>query len=220
MRGLLFAFLSTSFALSGTAGRTPEPLDQLNQFVRGIESRYRSVRTLRAAFTQTYVWGETRRVESGTACFARGGLMRWDYTQPKEKLVVSDGKKLWLYIPEEKQVTRSSMKSNQDPRVPFPLLVSHFDLDRIFSRIEFADQALKAEPQDRVLRGLPKPGHEEEYTQVLMEVTPQFDVRRLVVFYPDHSVMEFAFDRIERNVAFASALFKFTPPAGTDVIDQ
>ena len=201
------------------AGAT-RPAAELDQFVRGIESRYRSVRTLRAAFTQTYAWGETTRVESGTAYFARGGLMRWDYREPKDKLVVSDGKKLWLYIPEEKQATRSPVKSMDDPRVPFPLLVSHFDLHRIFSKIEFADQALKAEPGDRVLRGYPKHGYEEEYSQVLMEVTPQFDLRRLVVFYPDRSVMEFRFDRIERDVALASALFKFAPPAGTEVIDQ
>src|SRR5438093_768835 len=79
----------------------------LEQLVGQVQWRYRAVRTLQAAFTQTYVWGGKTRVESGTAYFARGGLMRWDYREPKEKLVVSDGKKLWLYIPEENQVTRS-----------------------------------------------------------------------------------------------------------------
>ena len=111
--------------------------------------------------------------------------------------------------------TRATLpvKSIDDARVPFPLLVSHFDLRRIFSKIEFADQALKAEPGDRVLRGYPKRGYEEEYSQVLMEVTPQFDVRRLVVFYPDQSVMEFSFDRIETRSA---AVQNFTTgPQGT-----
>src|SRR5205823_12230267 len=151
------------------------------QLVQGIESRYRSVRTLRAAFTQTYAWGETRRVESGTAYFARGGLMRWDYREPKDKLVVSDGKKLWLYLPEEKQATRSPVKSIDDARVPFPLLVSHFDLRRMFSKNELADQALKARPGDRALRGYPKHGQEEEYSQALVEVAPHLEVRLRVV---------------------------------------
>ena len=188
--------------------------------VRAIESRYRNVRTLRAAFTQTYQWGGRTRVERGTAYFARGGLMRWDYTDPQSKLVVSDGKRLWLYIPEAKQVTRSDMKTNEDARVPFPLLVSHFDLHRIFSKIDWADNALKAEPGDRVLRGIPKRGYQEEYSEVLIEVTPSLDLRRLVVFYPDRSVMEFKFDNIQQNVALASRLFTFAPPAGTEVIDQ
>ena len=60
--------------------------------VKGVESHYRDVRTLKGQFTQTYSWGDTKRTESGVAYFSRGGLMRWVYLQPKDKLVVSDGK--------------------------------------------------------------------------------------------------------------------------------
>jgi chaperone LolA len=196
------------------------PALSVNQLVQAIDERYRGLKTLRAEFTQTYTWGGAPRVEAGTACFARGGLMRWTYRDPKDKLVVSDGKTLWLYIPEDKQVTRSSVKSNEDPRVPFPLLLEHFDLRKTFSKIQFDDQALKAEPGDRVLRANPRRGLREEYSEVLMEVTPKFDIRRLVVFYPDHSVMEFRFDNLERNVALSPGLFQFTPPAGAWVTDE
>lgn len=214
---VLLAAVLASSAGAAAASDSGQSLDEL---VRGIEARYRSVRTLRVAFTQTYQWGGSTRVESGTAYFARGGLMRWDYTEPQSKLVVSDGKRLWLYIPEAKQVTRSTMKTNEDARVPFPLLVSHFDLHRIFSKIEWAGSALKADPGNRVLRGIPKRGYQEEYSEVLIEVTPSLDIRRLVVFYPDRSVMQFKFDDIQENVALASRLFTFAPPAGTEVIDQ
>ena len=83
--------------------------------VEAIDSRYSDVRTLKTEFVQTYVWGDTTRKESGTAYFARGGLMRWEYQQPKDKLVVADGKKMWLYIPQEKQVTQSPFKPQEDP---------------------------------------------------------------------------------------------------------
>ena len=192
----------------------------LNQIVSSVDARYRGLRTLRADFTQTYTWSGMPRVESGTVSFARGGLMRWTYTDPKDKLVVSDGKTLWLYIPEEKQVTRSSVKTSDDPRVPFPFFLERFDLHKVFSRIAFDDSALKAEPGDRVLRCTPRHALREEYSEVLMEVTPQFDIRRLVVFYPDHSVMEFRFDHLERNLAFNPGLFHFTPPQGSEVIDE
>jgi len=192
----------------------------VNQIVDGVDARYRGLRTLRADFTQTYTWGGQPRVESGTVSFARGGLMRWTYTDPKDKLVVSDGKTVWLYIPEQKQVTRSAMKSGDDPRVPFPFFLERFDLHKVFSKIAFDDQALQAEPGDRVLRCAPRRALREEYSEVLMEVTPHFDIRRLVVFYPDHSVMEFTFDHLERNLAFSPGLFHFTPPVGSEVIDE
>jgi outer membrane lipoprotein carrier protein len=203
-----------------TAGDAPAAAQSVNQIVDGVDARYRGLRTLRAGFTQTYTWSGAPRVETGSASFARGGLMRWTYTDPQDKLVVSDGKTLWLYVPEDKQVTRSSVKSSEDPRVPFPFLLERFDLHKVFSKIQFDDQALKAEPGDRVLRGSPRRGLREVYSEVLMEVTPQFDIRRLVVFYPDHSVMEFKFDHWERNVMLSPSLFRFAPPPGSEVIDE
>jgi outer membrane lipoprotein-sorting protein len=53
-----------------------------------------------------------------------------------------------------------------------------------------------------------------------MVVSPQFDIRRLRVIFPDQSTMEFSFDHIGRNAPVSRALFRFTPPPGTEVIDQ
>ncbi len=175
---------------------------------------------MRAEFTQTYVWGGRKRVESGTAYFARGGRMRWDYRQPNEKLFLCDGKKLWLYVPAEKQVARSAARGSEDVRAPFHLLLSRLNLRKIFSKIEFADQELKPVAGNRVLRAFPQRGYEEEYHEVLIELNPAFDICRLVVFYADHSTMEFAFDRIERNFAIPPSLFRFSAPPGAEVIDR
>ena len=48
--------------------------------------------------------------------------MRWDYEHPSEKLFVSDGKQVSLYIPDEHQLTHSALKASDDYRVPFELL--------------------------------------------------------------------------------------------------
>ena len=194
--------------------------DLLEEYVGQFESSYLAVKTIRADFTQTYVSGGPTRVESGVVYFARGGLMRWDYQRPQPKLFLSDGKTLMLYIPEEKQLTRSPLKSSDDIRIPFRLLLSRLNLRRVFSRIEFAPEALKHQPADCVLRAYPKKGYEGDYHQVLMVVSPQFDIRRLLVILPDQSTMEFSFDHIGRNVPLSRSLFRFIPPPGTEVIDQ
>jgi outer membrane lipoprotein-sorting protein len=146
--------------------------------------------------------------------------MRWDYERPQPKLFLSDGKTLMLYIPEEKQLTRSPLKASDDIRIPFRLLLSRLNLRRVFSRIEFAPDALEHQPAERVLRAYPKEGYEGDYHQVLMVVSPQFDIRRLLVILPDQSTMEFSFDHIGRNVPLSRSLFRFTSPPGTEVIDQ
>ncbi len=199
--------------------QTPAPASA-DAYVQQFESSYREVRSLRAEFTQTYTLGARTRIEAGRVCFARGGLMRWDYQRPTQKLFLSDGKRVSLYIPEEHQLTRADMKSSEDFRVPFELLLSRLNLRRVFARVEMADAALDHDPTHHVLRAFPKKEFAEDYTDVLIELDPQFDMQRLVVNYPDHSRMEFNFDHIERNPPLPRSLFQFIPPAGTEIIDQ
>ena len=196
------------------------PPTSIDDYVRALESSYRDVRDLRAEFTQRHAWGNRTREESGTVYFARGGLMRWDYREPSPKLFLATSKMLILYVPAENQVTRSPLKSSEDVRVPFRLLLSRLNLRRVFSKIEFAEGALEAQPGSRLLRAIPKRAEESGYSEVLMEITPSFDIRRLRVIYLDRSQMEFLFEHIERNAPLSPSLFRFTPPQGAEIIDQ
>ncbi len=192
----------------------------LEEYVLRFERSYQGVRTLKADFTQSYfAWGR-RRVESGTVYLEQGGKMRWEYQRPEQKLFLSNGKDLFLYIPEEKQLTVSPVKSADDVRIPLAVLLSRIDLKKMFSRIEFANQALRPDPGDRVLRGIPRSRFRGDYSSALIELTPTFDIRRLVVFYPDNSTMQFDFSNFRRNLAVSPSLFDFTPPPGTEVIHQ
>jgi outer membrane lipoprotein carrier protein len=201
--------------------QTPATTATADAYVQQFEASYHEVRSLRAEFSQAYTQsGSPPRIEAGRVSFARGGLMRWDYLRPMEKLFVSDGKQVSLYIPEEHQLTRSSMKSSGDFRIPFELLLTRLNLRRVFARVELADAAIDHDAADHVLRAFPKKEFAEVYTDVLIELSPQFDMRRLVINYPDHSRMDFRFDHLERNPAVSRSLFQFTPPPGTDIIDQ
>ena len=211
---------SRSLPSSGADTAAGRGTDSLDTYLQQLQSGYHDVQTIRADFTQSYVGGDRTRAESGVVYFARGRLMRWDYQKPQPKLFLTDGKTLMLYIPEEKQLTRSPLKESDDVRIPFLLLLSKLDLHRVFSRIEFAPDATSYDPADRILRAFPKQGYESDYQQVLMVVNPRFDIRRVLVTLADQSTMEFSFDHIQRNVPLSRSLFRFTPPAGTEIIDQ
>jgi outer membrane lipoprotein carrier protein len=225
VRGAGLALMACSL-LAWTTGRgsalTPgaSAVPELDNCIRQFEASYRDVRTLRAAFTQQYSAWDRNRVESGDVYLERGGKMRWEYRQPETKLFLSDGKDVLLYVPSQKQLTRTPIKESGDVRVPFEILVSHLNLRRAFSKIEFVDSVQPVQPGDRVLRAYPKHGYEEVYKDVLVELTPAFDIRRLTVSYADGTSMEFTFDRISRNVPVQPSMFEFTPPEGTEVIQQ
>jgi len=190
------------------------------QYVSKLESSYREVRGLRAEFTQTHMWGGRKRFESGTVYFARGGLMRWEYREPSEKLFLSDGKRLYLYLPAMHQLNIQPVKQSDDMRVPFRLLLSRVNLRRVFARFELDKQETNTPTDGRVLRGFPKSADQEGYEEVVMEISPELDVNRLLVRYVDNSTMEFTFSSIARNPAINSALFRFVPPAGTEIIEK
>ncbi len=212
------------FALLGAlAGplwaQTPAP-GTAEAYVQQFQASYRQVRSLSADFTQTYTFGSRTRVEAGTVDFARGGLMRWDYQRPTPKLFISNGKQVFFYVPEEHQLTRSSVKSSEDFRVPFELLLTRLDLHRYFARVELADAALAHAPGDHVLRAFPKKEFAGDYTDVLIELDPEFNIRQLVTTDAEHRRMAFTFDHILRNPPLARSLFEFTPPPGTEIIEE
>ncbi len=192
----------------------------IDQYVRQLESSYKGVQSIKADFTQSYQWGNRTRKENGTVYFASGGRMRWEYQKPEEKLFIADDKNVLMYVPEEKQLTRTTVKASEDVRVPFRLLLSRLDMHKVFEHIEFADGAMSAAPGDRVLRAIPKHGDDSGIHQVLLDISPDFDIRRLVVTYTDRSQMTFDFQDVKRNVAVSAGLFRFTPPPGTQIIDQ
>ena len=207
-------------ALCARLALAAENEGSVKDYVRRLESSYKGVTSLKADFTQTYQWGSRTRKESGTVFFARGGRMRWQYQQPEDKLFLSDGKRVSLYIPEEKQLTRTTVKSSDDIRVPFRLLLSRLDLGKVFKHIEFSPDSLDSQPGDRVLRAIPKRGDDSGIHEVFLKITPDYDIRTLVLVYTDRGKMTFNFQDVERNAHVSPELFQFTPPPGTQIIDQ
>ncbi|MGH7970013.1 MAG: LolA family protein, partial [Limisphaerales bacterium] len=130
-------------AASSSAKQLP-----LDEFIAKVQSSYHDVKAIRADFSQTYDAGGGTRVESGTVVFARGGRMRWDYSKPEKKVFLSNNKEVLLYLPGQQQLNRSSVKQSADYRVPFRLLLSRFDLKKVFDKFEDANNQFKHPPED------------------------------------------------------------------------
>ncbi len=192
----------------------------LDQFITEVQKSYHDVQAIRADFTQTYDSGGGSRVESGTVVFARGGRMRWDYREPEKKVFLSNKKEVLLYLPEQSQLNRSSVKESEDYRVPFRLLLSRVDLRKVFSRFEDVNGQFKHPAEDRVIMAYPRHAEKIGYKHVVLEFDPQMDIRRLVITYSDNSVMKFVFSHIARNPRLTASMFELTPPPGTQVINH
>lgn len=212
--------LSPALFAAGAAAPANPQSESAARIVAAFESHYRGVHSLQASFKQTaFAWGKAR-VESGVVYMAEGGRMRWVYEKPDQQVFISDGKQLLFYVPAQKQLTISSARDAQNARVPLEILLSHVQLSKLFSRVELANGALETPRGDHVLRGYPRFFYKNDFRSVLIDLAPNFNIRRLVVFYPDNSTMQFEFTAIERNPDLPASLFAFSPPPGTQVIRQ
>jgi outer membrane lipoprotein carrier protein len=159
------------------------------------------------------------RTESGTLWLKKPGKMRWEYRSPEEKLFIGDGHNGWLYLPAEKQVRKSSMKKMEDLRSPLAFLLGKTKLEKELAGLSFAPDIQTWHPDDVMLRGVPR-GMEEMLRQVLLEVTPQHQIARILLYGADDSITEYRFSNQKENVLVPDAHFRFTPVIGTEVIED
>ena len=71
--------------------------------------------------------------ESGRVMVKKPGKMRWDYTAPEEKLFVSDGSRIYFYIPQDKQVIVSDVPTDDQATTPALFLAGKGNLTRDFT---------------------------------------------------------------------------------------
>lgn len=204
-RWLYFLALSVGF---GAAQESPDRL------IRQVQSRYNGARTLRLAFVENFSWqGRTRPPETGILTLQKQGRMRWDYTQPKGKLFISDGQQVYLYTAENNRVEKIAMKDTEDMRAPLAFLLGHLDLKKEFRDFQTkpakdATWLLAEAKSDRV-----------PYGEIAMLIGDDGPVRELKVAGRDGSSMVFTFANEVLNPPVDEKIFRFVPPAGTEVVD-
>src|SRR5438876_4967246 len=143
--------LPVLLALALAAG--PAADDALGHALARLQSRYETTRTLTADFRQS-VESPTlgSPLEShGTVAFEKPNRMRWDYAAPDRQLIIGDGKTLWIYQPEEKQVIKAPLAEAFRAQTPVSFLAGLGRVER-----DFVASLERDEPARWVLRLVPR----------------------------------------------------------------
>ncbi|HXZ34041.1 MAG TPA: outer membrane lipoprotein chaperone LolA [Terriglobales bacterium] len=184
-----------------------------------VDRHYNHLRTLECEFTEIYSGAGSERTESGTLWLKKPGKMRWEYRSPRAKLFVSDGKEAWFYIPGERQVRKTSVSKLDDLRSPLALLLGKTRLEKELRGLSLASDVAPLVSEDVVLRGVPK-AMADRVNQVLLEVTPENWIRRIVIQEADGATTEYRFSDSQENAHVTDQRFEFAPPPGVEVIDE
>jgi outer membrane lipoprotein carrier protein len=176
----------------------------VSEIAAKVDQRYNHLETLQADFTETYRGAGVSRRESGVLWLKRPGKMLWDYRRPRPKVFVTDGKAAWFYVPGERQARKAAVKKLDDLRSPL--------------RYPLAADLPPQPPGNIVLRGVPK-GMEDRVSSLMLEVTPEGEIVRMLVNEVDGSSTEYGFANRRENLPIADQRFHFLPPSGVEVIE-
>ena len=193
-------------------GQAPAP--SAKDVAKRVDQHYDSLRSLKAAFAESYSGMGLTRNENGTLLLAKPGKMRWDYSSPAGKVFLLDGKYGWFYTPGDPQVQRIPAKDLDDLRSPLRFLLGHTELEKEIVNLTMAPAANGG----FVLSGVPK-GQENRITRLSLTVTATGTILGIEVLEVDGSLTKFTFSDERENAPMAPDAFRFKAPAGVPVVD-
>lgn len=170
--------------------------------------------TLTGRFSQLSLDGTGTQLQetSGEMTLKRPGQFRWHTDEPMEQLLVSDGKKVWLYDPDLEQVTIQTL----DQRLTHtPALLLSGDVSTISENFEVShkeagevvDFTLKPKAKDTLFDNLRLSFRSGVIND--MQLIDSVGQRTNILFHG-----------VKMNQPLKPGLFTFEIPEGTDVISE
>jgi len=207
------AVLAGVLLTAGSPAVTPE------EAVANLERALKAVKTLRADFEQLHYSmsvSEPLR-EKGRLLLEKPGMMRWEYTSPQDKVFLYKEGIIEMYLPEDKQLTRSRVAEETLRSDIFGILLG---------LMSFRDAyAIEANPfptdAARVRQVKLTPHEEGDYSHILLEIDETTWLLRRAIFLEwAGSKREFTFSRVRTGVRLPAGAFTLKVPPGTEVIDD
>ena len=177
-----------------------------------LEKFLHKTRTMQAEFKQELHdnHGFLLQKSAGTFSLHRPGKFLWDYVQPYEQKIISNGTKIWIYDSELEQV---SVKKYQQvlSGAPVLLLDKQKPLDEDFTISDLGKQDnlfwIRLDPKSA----------ENDFKQIKIAMNGEhLDTMKLIDNFDQTTTL--VFNNLKTNLHLAQDLFEFVPPSGTDIV--
>ena len=211
---VLVAYLVTQPVARGHAADTDAA-----ELARSLQTKYDAIKDFSADFVHVYQGGVLRKqiTERGRVLIKKPGKMRWNYTTPEEKLFVSDGVKIYSYIPQDKQVIVGTVPQNDQATTPAMFLAGKGNLTRDFTP-SIVDLPPSLPAGSRVLKLVPT-SPQRDYDWVVLALDPvSLAIRGLATVDAQGGQSSLSFNNLKENTGLADKEFAFTIPRGVDVV--
>lgn len=206
---IAFTLLAGSLLAARASG-----LDSLEKFVS-------TAKTGRAEFTQVVTSpareGQSAKTKksSGTFEFARPDRFRFNYRKPFEQTIVADGRTLWLYDADLRQVTQRK-QAQVLGSTPAALIASAPDLATL--RRDFELQPAGEKDGLQWVQATPRNKEGQLHSMRVGFRGDQLAALEILDSFGQRSLLTFS--KMEVNAPVGPEVFNFKPPQNADVVKQ
>lgn len=211
-----------ALALSLAAALTPvrAVAQTAAELAQAVQRKYDGVTDFSADFVHTYRGGVLKKqlTEKGHMRVKKPGKMRWEYTTPEEKMFVSDGLKMYSYIPQDKQVMVATVPAD-DATTPALFLAGKGSLTRDFTA-SLGEVPAGLPAGTRALKLVPRKPQPDYDWLVLLLDPGTLSLRGLVANDAQGGTSSFTFANLKENLGTSDKEFAFKIPRGVDVVSD
>jgi len=175
---------------------------------------YEQTQAMRATFHQVVTDRQGRKVQEvdGEMQLKRPNKFRWDYNQPFEQQIISDGKQVWLYDIDLAQVTVRALGKALGSS-PAALLAGGNDIDKSFKLANAPAKGgldwVSANPKDK----------ESGFEKILLGFKDNKLQEMSLIDSFGHNT-KIVFSQLEVNPVLDDKSFLFLPPKGVDIVGE
>lgn len=200
---LLFAAATTAFASESTA----------SQIVKNVQENYDRTSDATIQFTQTVVYplSKLSKTISGTLYIAKGNKYR---IETGDKVIVTDGKTSWVYMPGSKQVVIDNFRNDKNTITPEKFLL---DVPSDYFAVLLSTQKGR-DGNSYTLRLTPKSDN-SFIRSITIVINPDWTVKSAVVSDMNDTKYTYTVNDLKVNTGLPGTEFEFVPPKGTQVVD-
>lgn len=168
-------------------------------------------KTMSASFVQTLRTdgGEILQESSGQFYLDRPGKFRWDYAEPYEQVIVSDGVSVWIHDVELEQVTVQKQT----------VTLKNTPMALMQGKVKLAEAYIISELDNRngIYRlKLSSKSNDTDFAELVVGVD-ESGMRFMQLHDQFEQTTDIVFDNLKSNTKLARELFEFVAPEGADV---
>jgi outer membrane lipoprotein carrier protein len=215
-RAVALAVLAICAFASGSAATEPSP--DASELLHGLQAWLDDAGSLTGRFEQSRISGAIGEglTESGQIWIRRPGKSRWDYTDPEIKVAILNGTKTLFYQAEEQQMIRADLADGGG--LLAALLAGDDSLEKHF----LAERIVRPDLEDGrgwFLRLIPRE-KVENFEEITIFLGRKHQLRAVEVLDATGNRILYRFPDLKRNRRVSDAIFEFSPPPGTDILEN